>query len=935
MPIWLHVPHSPIVTRPGSVNRLTDNVTVSVTQAGSPVEGALVGLYKSGDTFARGYTAADGSINLPVNLPTTGYLHVTVTHERLNSYLDSIQIVNASVSLAFYSNIVDDDNTGGTVGDGNAVLNPGETIDLTLRLQNAGTFQTATGISGTLSTPHAGITVVSGTQTYADIPVGGNAAPNAPFRIHVGAVFNNEPIPFYLSATSSAGTQVIRVDLTPVAGDVAFVSSSFNDADTRLDPGDTGDFTVTIQNSGSRALTNSSGILRSLDSHVTINDSMGAFGTVSGGANGSNGGDPFNVSANVLTVGGYSATLQLVVTDADGFRDSTNFTQVIGVASPTTPTGPDAYGYYAYDNTETQPGGTASQYAWEEIVPALGGQGTSLGFTDGFEDEDEVAVRPLPFTFTFYGQDFNLITICSNGWLAFGSQIIWDFRNYHIGSPIGPTDQIAAYWDDLIVTGISNGGVYTWHDTETDRYIVEWRARGLWSNVDEVFEIILFNPVTYPSPTGDGKILVQYQTVTPSPNQGTNDNDYATVGIQNADHSIGLEYCYWNAYTPGSATLTDGLSVMYTTDITGSVPQDLMLSSPNGSEIWFRDSTATILWIGGEFGTNVMIELSRAGVGGPWNILSASTPNDGSFAWLVSGATSSNCRIRITSVNDPLDTDMSANDFIIATMQSILVEDFEDSAPDWTHSAAGGQWVDQWHISTERAQSGTHSYKCGSAGAGTYDMFNDARLLSPSILNLANDARLQFSYQVEGELSGAFPDSAYDGGIVEISADGGAFTQLTPVGGYPQTFRFERGGGLPALGPMPGQPCVSGNVAIWTQASVDLSAYAGQGVQLRFRFGSDSLNHYEGWYVDDVILYAPTFVTEPTTPTGLTLYYFGGNLILRWDADSNTHYRIFSGTTPDNPLETLEGTSQTNQFLLGGNPAAARKFYSVVGWDGN
>ena len=134
---------------------------------------------------------------------------------------------------------------------------------------------------------------------------------------------------------------------------------------------------------------------------------------------------------------------------------------------------------------------------------------------------------------------------------------------------------------------------------------------------------------------------------------------------------------------------------------------------------------------------------------------------------------------------------------------------------------------------------------------------------------------------------------------------------------------------------MPGQPCVSGNVAIWTQASVDLSAYAGQGVQLRFRFGSDSLNHYEGWCVDDVILYAPTFVTEPTTPTGLTLYYFGGNLILRWDADSNTHYRIFSGTTPDNPLETLEGTSQTNQFLLGGNPAAARKFYSVVGWAGN
>ncbi len=934
VPIWLSVPHVPVVTRPPTVNRLADNITIGVTVAGSPAEGALVGLLKGAETFARGYTDASGSINLPVSLPTTGYVYVTVTREDLDPYLDSIQVVIPTAVLAFFSNSVDDDDLGGTIGDGNGVLNPGETVDLSLRVQNLATFGTVTGISGTLTTPQAGIQIVSGTQSYPNIGAGANAAPNTPFRIHVGAVFNSEPIPFFFTMTSSAGTQVIRVDLTPAAGDVSFVSSAFSDGNSQLDPGDSGNLTVTFTNSGSRTLTNASAILRSLDSHVIVNDSVGDYGDVANGASATNSGNPFAVTASALTVGGYPATLQLVITDALGFRDSTDFTQVVGVATPTTPSGPDAYGYYAYDNSETQPAGTAAPYAWEEIVPALGGQGTSLGFTDGAEDQDQVAVRTLPFSFTFYGQSFNQVTICTNGWLAFGSQTIWDFRNYHIGGPIGPTNQIAAYWDDLIVTGISNGGTYTWYDAATGRYIVEWRARGLWSGVDEVFQVILYDPATYPSPTGDGKMLVQYQTLDPDPNQGFNDNDYASVGIQNADHSIGLEYCYWNAYAPGASPLQNGRSIMYTTDVTGSIPMDLTLVAPNGGEIWFHDSTATVLWTGGQFGDNLRIELSRDGANGPWSLLTPSTPNSGQFDWLVTGASSSTCRVRITSLSDPQDSDVSAGDFTLAVMQTILAEDFEDSAPDWTHLSAGGQWVDQWHVSTERAQSGTHSSKCGDSGAGNYAMYNDARLLSPLIANLPPNATLHFSYQIEAEQSGAFPDSAYDGGVIEVSVNGDVFTEVIPTGGYPRTFRHERGGSLPAQGPMPGLPCFSGSVTTWTPSSVDLSAFSGQDVQVRFRFGTDSLNYYEGWYVDDVVVYAPSVVTQPVTPGALTAYYIGGNIVLRWAADSNSHYRIYGSDMPDNPLQTLEGTSTTNQFTIPGVPGP-RRFYTVVGWDGN
>ncbi|MBL0061164.1 MAG: hypothetical protein IPP40_06685 [bacterium] len=239
----------------------------------------------------------------------------------------------------------------------------------------------------------------------------------------------------FLTTTSSAGSQIVRLNLTPVAANIAVNSTSFIIGDLQLDPGDSGPLTATIQNSGARVLTNASGILRSLSSHVTVTDSIGVFGAVAISGTAENLADAFAVSANINTVAGFAAQMELVITDTDGFRDSVEFVQIVGVASPTTPTGPDAYGYYAYDNTEIQPAGTATQYDWIDISTI----GTNIGFSDVFEDDDDSQALLLPFDFTFYGNTFDSVTICSNGWVAFGNLGgFWDFRNWRIGSPMGP-----------------------------------------------------------------------------------------------------------------------------------------------------------------------------------------------------------------------------------------------------------------------------------------------------------------------------------------------------------------------------------------------------------------------------------------------------------------------------------------------------------------
>lgn len=379
----------------------------------------------------------------------------------------------------------------------------------------------------------------------------------------------------------------------------------------------------------------------------------------------------------------------------------------------------------------------------------------------------------------------------------------------------------------------------------------------------------------------------------------------------------------WLDPTNSGVTVLDGLD--------GAIPPPFSVTTPDGGELWAVDSTVSVTWIMGSVAGNIHIELSRDGAGGPWETLIASTPNDGTQTFTATGPATTQARVRITSLDTPDSTDMSDADFSIATLLVVLSADMEDGAPGWTHSTEG-TWMDQWHISTERANSPTHSYKNGDAGAGNYANRCDARLLSPTIANLPSNATLAFYHQIQSELSGAFPDSAYDGGVLEVSVNGGAFALLTPVGGYPKTFRRSAGGGNPYSGPMPGVPCFAGSITNWTRVEASLAAYAGQSVQLRFRFGSDNGGANEGWYVDDIAVYAPVSIT---VPQNLTAYRIVDNIVLQWANDDNPFYRIYSSTSPDGSFETLEGSTTQNVFTVPGGIGDALKFFIVVGWDGN
>ncbi len=198
-------------------------------------------------------------------------------------------------------------------------------------------------------------------------------------------------------------------------------------------------------------------------------------------------------------------------------------------------------------------------------------------------------------------------------------------------------------------------------------------------------------------------------------------------------------------------------------------------------------------------------------------------------------------------------------------------ETVEGGAGEWIHYVVSPTgFTDQWHVSTQRNHTpgGTMSWKCGAAGTGTYNNLLDAGLETPPVA-LDGDGELVFWMWIDAEESSYYQGRAYDGGLIEMSLDGGPWQQITPVGGYTHTIRA---GSVP--GPFPADtPVFSGSIN-WREVRCDLAGIEGE-VRFRFRFGSDGADPAEGWYIDDIEILGITSLAgvegDAARPTVLSL----------------------------------------------------------------
>jgi hypothetical protein len=190
-------------------------------------------------------------------------------------------------------------------------------------------------------------------------------------------------------------------------------------------------------------------------------------------------------------------------------------------------------------------------------------------------------------------------------------------------------------------------------------------------------------------------------------------------------------------------------------------------------------------------------------------------------------------------------TEAAPGDCGPGTTPNVIYEyGFEGGAAGWTTPAGTG--TNSWAILTTNPYAGANHYR----GAGTASV-TDQRLVSPAVAlpTGQNPVVLKFWHVPNLENNGA--SACYDGGILEASTDGTTWTQVPnsdlQVGGYTGPISASFGNPLAGL-----QAWCSPSTTTYRQTIADVSGYAGQTVQFRWRIGTDSSVSRPGWDVDNV-----------------------------------------------------------------------------------
>lgn len=512
---------------------------VALDSYGDPVPNAMVVLLKDGQAAVHGRTDDNGNVTLPLSGLSAGTMKLTITGHDMIPHRQEITVA----TNANYAGV----SSFSIGGDGQA--NPNESVTLSIDMLNYDSSQ-MNNVSAELFSNNPYINILSGSVDFGDVAAGASFADDFDIQISADCPGGSD-IMLEMVVSSGVDSWTSGVAVEVFGADAIFNQVTFYVPGSNLDPGESGAATVTLVNDGNLATGAFTAALSTASPWVTISDPIGSFASIAPGGHADNSGDQFAVSVANDCYPGHMANFTIEITYADGSEDIAEFSANVGTASSTDPVGPDGYGYYIFDNTDTDYS-FAPTYDWREISVT----GTTVGLNDNGWEQDDTKTLDMPFDFQYYGEVFNKISICSNGWVAPGTTSMQNYRNWALPTAATANGMIAAFWDNLTT---DSGGVYYHHDTVNNLFIIEWDNVKNYLNRYQTFQVIIYDPAHYPTDTGDCMIDIQYQAVD---NYDT-ENGYATVGLQNLDHSDGLTYTYWNQYAQGAATLSAGRAIRF------------------------------------------------------------------------------------------------------------------------------------------------------------------------------------------------------------------------------------------------------------------------------------------------------------------------------------------------------------------------------------
>jgi len=562
--LWTGVPENLVVNSSSEIpeDAMFFNAEI-LDNANNPVEGSWVTLTGT-DVFVSAYSDADGLVTLELPAVLPGNLKLTASKHNFKP-----QQIDVSVGNTNFAVLIDASDLIESSGNNDGMLNPGETAQFELTFSNHSAAQVS-NVSIDVTTEEGSTTNYS----YATLDAGASVTLND-MSVYIaqnypGMARYDLNIDINVDGTSYSDHRRFEVyapylEVNTLA-ELGMPPYSF-------DPGEITDLVLYCENVGSLASSNLTAVLRCSDPNVLITDSTASFSDAEPGSLSNNSLSAFELNINTQVTVGVQVALQVEFTDDNGFVEFKSILLPIGTPTAADPTGPDAGGYFCYDDQDLAYA-LAPTYDWIEIVPGMGSYtGTLVPLNDNGNNQEDIETINLPFDFGFYGEDYNQISICSNGYIALGQSDVALFRNYPVPGPLGPNPMIAAFWDDLVM---GTGDVYTYFNASEHFFIIEYHdMRNAFNSATETFQIILYDADYYGSTDGNGDIKIQYHTynnINTGSSSSSSHGQYSTTGLEDHTGQIGMQYTYNNTLALTAHELSDGSALFFTTRTDAILP---------------------------------------------------------------------------------------------------------------------------------------------------------------------------------------------------------------------------------------------------------------------------------------------------------------------------------------------------------------------------
>jgi hypothetical protein len=562
--LWTDTPSDFNVSHPNSITVGSNIMDIHIIDnLNQPIEGAWVTILKGNDEiFLTTLSNEDGDVTFNWDGEVSpGDIKLTITKRNFIPYQEDISIINSQDHIEITGIEINDDFGGNNNGE----LNPGEYIELHLDLTNLDDTYLS-NITGQIESDNENVLAQDNVVTFNSMNIGETTTnTNDPFYVTLNhSAINEENLNIRLNLNISGTNHTIYIPLEVVGADIRI--TGYDTDSHNIVIGELNDININIKNQGSMSIQNLSIELIPYENLVTVPSAIDYLFQIGAGEQVNNFG-VFQINVSDQAIGGATIPMEFIISNSDGFYQSQLVNIQLGTVSVHDPLGPDPYGYYIYDSGDTSYE-LAPSYDWIELDDGLGTQ-INLDDNGNANGSNLTEVISIPFSFKFYGIEYNQITVAVDGYLSFGNNEVASHRNYPIPGAGGPSPMIAPFWDDL-KTGES-GYVYKYITNEY--IIIQWDyLRTYENNSRETFQIILYNSeyADYETITGDGEIKIQYYDFnnTSDGNWGSYPPEhaaYSTIGIENHLGDMGLEYSFNNNYPSAAMPLSDNTALFITT----------------------------------------------------------------------------------------------------------------------------------------------------------------------------------------------------------------------------------------------------------------------------------------------------------------------------------------------------------------------------------